>query len=144
MQLQLDHIAIAVRSVEAAADRLCALLGYQRRTRAVTNTRHRVNVLFLEKPGSIDLKLIEPSDLESPLVDFVRKGGGLHHVAFKAPDVAAAVTALASQGVRVLSPPTPGEAFDDHPIAFCYLGFGLNAEIIDTDVRRALVESAGA
>lgn len=140
--MNLDHIAIAVRSVEAAADKLCPLLGYRRATTAVTNTRQQVNVLFLSKPGSIDLKLIEPATPESPLWDAVRKGGGLHHVCFKADDVTAATAALASQGVRTLAPPAPGEAFDDHLIAFCYLGFGLNVELIDTDERRNRIAEA--
>lgn len=137
--MQLDHVCVAVRSVEDCAGRLCGLLGYSRRTGKVTNTRHRVNVLFLSKPGSLDIKLIEPSDPESPLWEFVRKGGGLHHVAFKVGDVQQTCDALAGQGVRILSAPAPGEAFDDHLIAFCYLGFGMNVELIDTDVRRALL-----
>jgi methylmalonyl-CoA/ethylmalonyl-CoA epimerase len=134
--MQLDHIAVAVRSVDAAADRLCGLLGYSRKTAAVTNTRQRVNVLFLGKPGSIDLKLIEPSGDDSPLWHFVQKGGGLHHVAFKVPDVEVAAAELAAKGARILAQPAPGEAFDDNPIAFCYLGMGVNAELIDTDARR--------
>lgn len=137
--MELDHVCVAVRSVEDCATRLCSLLGYSRRTTKVTNTRHRVNVLFLRKPGSLDIKLIEPSDPQSPLWDFVRKGGGLHHVAFKVADVAQACETLGGQGVRILSAPAPGEAFDDHSIAFCYLGFGLNVELIDTDARRALL-----
>lgn len=139
--MQVDHIAVAVRSVEAAADRLTALLGYSRRTAAVTNSRQQVNVLFLEKQGSLDIKLIEPHGDDSPLWDFVRKGGGLHHLCFRVPDVAAACDTLARQGARVIAAPAPGEAFDDHLIAFCYLGLGMNIEVIDTDARRALLEA---
>lgn len=142
--MQLDHIAIAVRSVEAAADRLCTMLGYTRRTAAVTNTRQKVNVLFLAKAGSLDLKLIEPSGDDSPLWDFVRKGGGLHHVAFKVPDVEAAAGELGAKGARVIAQPAPGEAFDDNLIAFCYLGIGLNVELIDTDARRSRLPEGGA
>ena len=92
--MQIDHLGIAVRSVEAAADRLATVLGYERKTTKVHNTRQRVNVLFLQKAGSLDLKLIEPADDQSPLVDFVRKGGGLHHLCFKVPDVSQACTTL--------------------------------------------------
>lgn len=138
----IDHVAIAVRSIEAAATRLSALTGYQPRTAVVTNTRQKVNVLFLAKPGSIDIKLIEPSGDDSPLLGFLKRGEGLHHVAFKVPDVGEACDTLAGQGVRILAAPAPGEAFDDHLIAFSYLGFGVNAELIDTDARRAAVETA--
>ena len=138
--MQIDHVGIAVRSIDAAAERLCALLGYTRRTAPVTNSRQKVTVLFLSKPGSLDIKLIAPSEDDSQLWDFVRKGGGLHHLAFKVPDVAAATEDLAGRGARVLAPPAPGEAFDEHLIAFCYLGLGLNIELIDTDARRNRLE----
>ncbi|MEZ5287560.1 MAG: VOC family protein [Vicinamibacterales bacterium] len=134
--MHIDHLAIAVRNVEQAADRLCALLGYARDTARVTNTRQDVHVLFLRKTGSLALKLIEPASATSPLNDFVRKGGGLHHIAFKVPDVEGACQELTAKGARLLAGPQPGEAFDDALIAFLYLGMGLNVEVIDTDARR--------
>ena len=134
--MNLDHIAIAVRDLDSAADRLCGLLGYRRATERVTNSRQQVRVMFLRKPGSIDLKLIEPATDDSPLWPFVRKGGGLHHLCFQVPDVAAGCAELAGKGARVIAPPAPGEAFDDHLIAFCYVGLGLNVELVDTDERR--------
>ena len=138
--MRIDHIAVAVRSADAAADKLCALLGYTRKTRKVLNTRQRVAVLFLERSGSLDIKLIEPAGEESPLWDFVRKGGGLHHVCFKVDDVETACADLAAKGARVLAQPQPGEAFDDHLIAFLYIGLGLNVEVIDTERRRATID----
>ena len=140
--MQIDHIAIAVRSVEAAAERLTGLLGSYRRTSTVTNSRQQVNVLFLSRAGSLDIKLIEPSGADSPLWGFVKRGEGLHHVCFKTPDVRSECETLTAKGARVIAPPEPGEAFDDHLIAFCYLGLGLNAEIIDTDARRGELDLA--
>jgi methylmalonyl-CoA/ethylmalonyl-CoA epimerase len=137
--VHIDHLAIAVRNVEQAADRLCSLLGYSRYTTTVTNTRQDVNVLFLRKRDSLPLKLIEPASASSPLWDFVRKGGGLHHICFKTPDVTEACEELTGQGARLLAPPQPGEAFDDELIAFLYLGLGLNVEVIDTDRRRGQI-----
>jgi methylmalonyl-CoA/ethylmalonyl-CoA epimerase len=137
--VHIDHLAIAVRNVDQAADRLCSLLGYSRHTAKVTNTRQDVNVLFLRKHDSLPLKLIEPASQTSPLWDFVRKGGGLHHICLKTSDVEKACEALTTHGARLLASPQPGEAFDDELIAFLYLGHGLNVEVIDTDRRRALL-----
>lgn len=139
--LRVDHIAVAVRSVEAAADRLSGLLGYTRMTEKVTNTRQQVNVLFLGKDGSLPIKLIEPSNADSPLCEFVKKGGGLHHICFKVPDVEAACADLSARGARVITAPQPGEAFDDQLIAFLYVGLGLNVEVIDTEQRRGRLDS---
>lgn len=138
--MHIDHIAIAVKSIEAATARFAELFGYSPRTAVVTNTRQQVNVRFLAKAGSLDVKLIEPCGAESPLWTFLRRGEGLHHVCFKVPDVPTACATLAEQGARVLSLPEPGEAFDDHLIAFCYAGMGLNIELIDTEARRATLE----
>jgi methylmalonyl-CoA/ethylmalonyl-CoA epimerase len=110
----------------------------------VSNTRQKVNVVFLAKPGSIDIKLIEPSGEDSPLWASLRKGEGLHHLCFRTDDTKAALAQLTERGLRVLSPPAPGEAFDDHLIAFGYAGCGLNIELIDTDERRAPLVDAAA
>jgi len=140
--MQLDHICIAVRSIDVAVEKLAPLLGYKARTERVTNTRQKVNVIFLSRSGSIDLKLIEPASEDSPLWASLRKGEGLHHLCFRTVDTAMALQDLEGRGLRVLSPPAPGEAFDDHLIAFGYAGCGLNIELIDTDQRRGDLEPA--
>jgi methylmalonyl-CoA/ethylmalonyl-CoA epimerase len=136
-EYQLDHVCLAVRKIAPARAVLEKMLGYTARTGVVTNTRQQVNVQFMHKAGSIDIKLIEPSSLSSPLVEFIKaRGGGLHHLAFKTQNVADGVQDLESKGARVLTPPQPGEAFDEADIAFAFLGAGLNVELIDTDKRR--------
>jgi len=140
--MQLDHVCIAVRSIDTAIAKLVPLLGYKRKTRRVTNSRQMVNVVFLSKPGSLDLKLIEPASEDSPLWSSLRKGEGLHHLCFKTDNVPLTLEKLSGRGLRILSHPAQGEAFDDHLIAFGYAGFGLNIELIDTDERRGLLESS--
>jgi methylmalonyl-CoA/ethylmalonyl-CoA epimerase len=136
---RLDHVCLAVRKLAPARAMLERLFGYQARTEPVENTRQQVIVQFMSKQGSIDIKLIEPSSLESPLVEFLKRGGGgLHHLAFRVDSVEDAVANLASQGAKIVAAPQPGEAFDDASIAFAFVGMGLNIEVIDTDERRAL------
>lgn len=134
--MQIDHVCVAVRSIDKAAPKLCQLLGFTVKTGKVTNTRQQVNVQFLKRPGSIDIKLIEPSGEESPLWQFLKRGEGLHHLCFRTEDVRGQLAALEGLGLRVLAPPAPGEAFDGELIAFGYAGAGLNIELIDTDKRR--------
>jgi catechol 2,3-dioxygenase-like lactoylglutathione lyase family enzyme len=134
--MYIDHVCIAVRSIDAAVERLCPLFGYEPRTRKVTNTRQQVNVLFLSRAGSLDIKLIEPANEASPLWQSLRKGEGLHHLCFKVDETMTALQELQARGLRVLAPALPGEAFDDGLIAFGFAGCGLNVELIDTDRRR--------
>lgn len=132
----IDHIGIAVRSIETALPRWRDAFGYEQATAIVTNTRQQVNVVFLAHEGSIDVKLIEPTATTSPVEAFVRRGGGLHHLCFRVASVDRELARLVAMGMRSVTEPEPGEAFEDHPIAFVYAGEGLNVELIDT-TRRA-------
>lgn len=135
---KLDHVCIAVRKLAPARAMLEKMFGYTARTEPVENTRQQVVVQFLRKQGSIDIKLIEPASLSSPLVEFLKRGGGgLHHLAFRTDSVADAVVDVESKGAKILAAPQPGEAFGDAQIAFAFAGMGLNFELIDTDERRS-------
>jgi methylmalonyl-CoA/ethylmalonyl-CoA epimerase len=141
---QLDHVCLAVRKIAPAREMLERTLGYHPRTAPVANTRQKVIVQFMSKPGSIDIKLIEPASLDSPLVEFIkRSGGGLHHLAFRTQSTAAAALDLAAHGARIVAGPEPGEAFEETPIAFAFLGMGLNAEIFETEERRSELDAEG-
>ena len=65
--MRIDHVCVAVRSIDKSVPKFCTLLGFSAKTGKVTNTRQQVNVLFLQRPGSIDIKLIEPSDQKKQL-----------------------------------------------------------------------------
>lgn len=132
----LDHVGVAVRSLERSIEHWAEVFGYEQATEVVLNTRQKVRVVFLAKPGSLQVKLIEPTDPTSPVHAFTQRGGGLHHLCFRCDSVDAEVARLVAMGLRVLAPPEPGEAFENQPIAFVYAGDGLNVELIDT-VRRA-------
>ena len=133
--MTIDHIGVAVRSIDKGAELWERLFGYKRIGEPVINTRQKVKVLFLRKEDSIDVKLIEPTDQSSPAFGAVKAGGGLHHICFRTDSVEHTVEELQSKGCRVLFPPQPGEAFCNELIAFLYAGLGLNFELIDTDKR---------
>jgi methylmalonyl-CoA/ethylmalonyl-CoA epimerase len=140
--MKIDHICLAVRSIAAASPRLCAILGYAPKTDVVKNTVQDVNVQFLGKEGSMDIKLIEPASEGSNLVHFLRtKGEGLHHVCFLCDEVEKTLDEITVKGGRVTAQPAPGEAFDGETIAFLYVAGGLNIELIDSHKRRALINN---
>jgi methylmalonyl-CoA/ethylmalonyl-CoA epimerase len=138
--MQIDHVCLAVKSIKSTSRRICEVLDYKEKTSPVKNSKQDVNVLFLSRQGSLDIKLIEPASKESPLINFLRtKGEGLHHICFKSDDVNESVSLLKEKGARITSEPIAGEAFNDELIAFAYIAGGLNIEIIDTDERRSLI-----
>jgi methylmalonyl-CoA/ethylmalonyl-CoA epimerase len=138
--MHIDHVCIAVRSINRSAKRFCELFEYSIKTEKVANKSQEVNVQFLTKDGSMDIKLIEPSNPKSPLINFLKKGEGLHHLCFMSQEgVEKSVQMLVDKGAKVLAEPAPGEAFDGELISFIYAGSGLNVEIIDTEKRRGLL-----
>jgi methylmalonyl-CoA/ethylmalonyl-CoA epimerase len=132
----LDHVGVAVRSIERSLEHWQTVFGYRQATEIVTNSRQKVRVVFLDRPGSLQVKLIEPTDASSPIHAFALRGGGLHHLCFRCESVDEELVRLEALGLRVIAPPQPGEAFEGETIAFVYAGDGLNVELIDT-LRRA-------
>jgi methylmalonyl-CoA/ethylmalonyl-CoA epimerase len=61
-----------------------------------------VRVAFLTA-GPVHVELLEPTSPESPVGRFVaQRGEGLHHLAFRVPNVDRALAALAERGERVV------------------------------------------
>jgi methylmalonyl-CoA/ethylmalonyl-CoA epimerase len=131
----IDHIGIVVKSLESGIDSWSKFFGYKQATKTVTNTRQKVKVVFMEKPGSLQVKLLEPTDPSSPVYVLSKRGGGLHHICFRDKYLSEGLKSLVEKGARVLVSPEPGEAFDNENIAFVYVDLGLNIELIDTEKR---------
>ena len=132
--MTIDHIGVVVRSLEQGITVWEKTFGYVRMTQPVTNTRQKVRVVFLQKSGSLPVKLVEPSDESSPVAALAARGGGLHHICFRADNMEHALRHIEREGGRIIVPPQPGEAFENEPIAFVYM-HGLPTEIIATDKK---------
>ena len=128
----IDHIGVAVASNEQGIAGWERLFGYKQASPIVDNSRQKVRVVFLNKDGSVRVKLVEPSAPESPIASFVRRGGALHHLCFRCKDLDGALLLMKQAGARILVNPQPGEAFCGHNIAFCLAPGNLNIEVIDT------------
>ena len=128
----IDHIGVVVPSLAEAIRQWEDLFGYRKNSDIVLNTRQKVRVVFLSKDHSLTVKLIEPSDVDSPVARFARKGGGLHHLCFKCDSLTAEVPVLKSKGAAFVTLPQPGEAFNGNDVAFFLAKNNLNVELIDT------------
>jgi methylmalonyl-CoA/ethylmalonyl-CoA epimerase len=131
----IDHIGIVVKRLDEGIDQWTSLFGYKVVSGKITNTRQKVRVVFLDKADSCTIKLVEPTDEQSPVHKFALRGGGLHHLCFRCPDVPAAIERFKREGCRVLVGPQPGEAFGNENIAFIYAKEGLNIELIDSETK---------
>lgn len=118
MELPLDHVAIAVPSITAVLP-LFELLTGGTSSPIETVPAQRVNVAFVGS-GAARLELLEPTATESTVQRFLdRRGSGLHHIAYRVPDLKAVLSRLAGAGVRLIdSEPRAGAG--GHRIAFIH------------------------
>ena len=107
MPIDIDHLGIAVRSIDKALEFYQQQLGLSVSARE-TVAHEKVNVAMLPAGGP-RIELLEPSEEDSVIGRFLAKRGeGLHHIAFRVPDLAASVAALKQNGARLLGEPQRG------------------------------------
>ncbi len=59
--------------------------------------------------GDARIELLEPAAEDSPISKFIEKrGGGLHHIALRVPDLLAVVERLRASGAKLLNEPRTG------------------------------------
>jgi LAO/AO transport system kinase len=103
----IDHLAVAVKSIEAALGFYEGQLGMQVASRE-TVPHEKVNVAMLPVDGP-RIELLEPTDPDSVVGRFLaNRGEGLHHVALRVPDLGAVIERLRAAGARLLNEPQTG------------------------------------
>jgi LAO/AO transport system kinase len=103
----IDHLGVAVKSIEAALGFYQGQLGMQVAMRD-TVAREKVHVAMLPAGGP-RIELLEPTEPDSVIGRYLSKRGeGLHHVALRVSDLTAAVERLRAAGARLLNEPQTG------------------------------------
>ena len=96
----LHHIAVVVADLDEAVARY-RNLGFRNEERFVLSEQAVEVATFRSGHGWIEL--ICPTDPDGPIARFLAKRGeGLHHVAYAAPDLPATLARLSDAGVRLI------------------------------------------
>jgi methylmalonyl-CoA epimerase len=103
---RLDHIGIAVKSLDAA--KIYEALGLTIEHIEAVETQG-VRTAFLAA-GDAMIELLEPSGPQSTIAKFIEKRGeGIHHICFRVDDIEAQLARLQQQGYRLINEsPVPG------------------------------------
>jgi methylmalonyl-CoA/ethylmalonyl-CoA epimerase len=117
---RLNHIAIAVPDLAAAAEKYRDLLGAQVGQKQAL-PEHGVTVVFIDT-GNAKVELLEALGDNSPIAAFLAKNpaGGMHHICFEVPDIRAAAATLTAGGARVLGDGTPKTGAHGKPVLFLH------------------------
>lgn len=117
---RLNHVAIVVPDLEAAAAQYRGALGAQV-SAPETLPEHGVTVVFVELPNT-KIELLEPYGEGSPVQGFLDKNasGGMHHVCYEVDDILAAREKLKAEGARVLGDGEPKIGAHGKPVLFLH------------------------
>jgi methylmalonyl-CoA epimerase len=105
---EIDHVAIAVRDLEAAVAWYADVLGATVEHREVVASDGVEEALV--RVADSYVQLLTPTRDDSPVAKFLAtRGEGLHHVAYRVADCAVALEAVKASGARVVDQvPRPG------------------------------------
>ena len=105
---EIDHVAIAVRDLEAAIDYYRSTFGCEVDHREVVESDGVEEVLL--KVADSYIQLLTPTRDDSPVAKYLeKKGEGLHHIGYRVDDCAAALESVKRNGHRVIDEqPRPG------------------------------------
>ncbi len=103
----LDHIAVAVRDIDAAVAHWRDGLGFTL-TGGEDLPDRGITVRFLQL-SNCRIELVAPTREDSEISRFLaKKGEGVHHLCVRVDDVQASATSLEERGVRLAQLPRPG------------------------------------
>jgi methylmalonyl-CoA/ethylmalonyl-CoA epimerase len=116
--LKIDHIGIAVKSIEESLKLYTDILGMELGGMEVVEEQ-KVKVAFIPC-GDSEVELLEATSPDSPIAKFIEnKGEGLQHIAYRVENIEVALAELKERGVRLIDE-TPRYGAGGAKIAFIH------------------------
>ena len=98
---KIDHIGIAVRSIDQAKPFFEKVLGLPCEGEEVVESQ-KVKTAFFAV-GEVHIELLEPTADDSPIAKFLEnKGEGIHHIAYKTDDIENQLAQAKESGCRLI------------------------------------------
>ena len=116
--MKLHHIGIVVQNINESLGEISNFLNFESTSVPTIVGSQKVNICFL-KTNNVYIELIEPADPDSPITDFVKEGGGFHHLCFEVDDIQQEIDKMVKKGAHLVVAPVKG--FEDRLIAFLML-----------------------
>lgn len=116
--MKIEHLGIAVKSLESSDNLFARLLGTPNYKQEVVE-REGVTTSFYQV-GESKIELLESTNPDSPIAKFLdKKGEGIHHIAFGVEDIKAEVERLKNEGFVFISE-EPKEGADNKLVVFLH------------------------
>jgi|SRR5271154_2679220 len=96
-----------------------------------SNQKVRVTFLSGKSPADPLVELVEPAGDGSPVLSFLKRGGGLHHVCYVVDSLEKQLQDSRARGALVVRPPLPAAAYGGRRIAWAYTKNRLLVEYLE-------------
>ena len=116
--MKLHHIGIVVKNIQESLGELTKYLDFESTTIPSLVGSQKVNICFL-KTNNVFLELIEPTQENSPISNFIKEGGGFHHLCFEVDDIHIELEKMKKNGAYVIVDVVRG--FENRLTAFVML-----------------------
>jgi methylmalonyl-CoA/ethylmalonyl-CoA epimerase len=115
---KIEHIGIAVKSIDEANSLYASLLGEPSYKSETVESEKVVTSFFKSGPNKIEL--LAATDENSAIAKFIeKKGEGIHHIAFAVDNIYEEIERLSKAGFQLLST-TPKKGADNKLVCFIH------------------------
>jgi methylmalonyl-CoA/ethylmalonyl-CoA epimerase len=133
----LHHLGFVVASISAVAEEFAASISARWDSQIIHDPIQQVRVAFF---GPVDprnpvFELVEPASDVSPVSNFLKKCGGLHHVCYEIDDLEAGLRDARSAGLVIVARPAPAVAFGGRRIAWICSKNRLLTELLERNQK---------
>ncbi len=119
--MKINHIGIVVKSIEKSIRYYEEYFAYRLVGSICVDPIQKVRIAFLNPLGQrFNFELLEPTTDDSPIMNALRRGGGLNHVCYEVTNIKQAISVLQKKGSKLISGPDPAVAFNGKNVAFLY------------------------
>jgi len=139
--MKLHHIGVVVKDISHSTKFYEKILGLKVIAKPEEDPVQKVNAVFLGLGWGkgITLELLEPTGPDSPIMNAVRRGGGLHHLCFEVDDIDKELREIKEKGGQVVCEPVPARGFDNRRIAFIFPVDNILVELVEREKRPVLI-----
>jgi methylmalonyl-CoA/ethylmalonyl-CoA epimerase len=129
----LHHLGFVVASISAVAEEFAASMSAHWDGEITHDPIQRVRVAFF-RPADVRnpvFELVEPASELSPISNFLKKRGGLHHVCYEIDDLESGLSEARRAGLVIVANPEPAVAFGGRRIAWVCSKSRLLVELLE-------------
>ena len=133
----LHHLGLVVASISAIAEEFAASMSARWDGEITHDPIQQVRVAFFRPVDTRNpvFELVEPASAASPVSNFLKKRGGLHHVCYEIDDLESGLRESRSAGLVIVATPAPAVAFGGRRIAWVCSKRRLLVELLERNKK---------